>query len=144
MKYWENKTIPIRSAPTEVCCGFDQVQPFFGPILTLLQRKPAANSYVLLTAAVRATGAAVFGCSGQFGVGPVSTASGFDATTTSNQNMPKKNPQNRGLFKFHVLSVDLAATTIDETGEAEQCNRAGRGNHGELQEVACDRRASPA
>ena len=48
---------------------------------------PAANSYGLWTDAVLQTGAAVFGCNGQFGSGPVITVSGFDYTSTSNQNL---------------------------------------------------------
>ena len=46
---------------------------------------PAVNSYGLWTDAVLQTGAAVFGCNGQFGGGPVITATGFDPTNAANQ-----------------------------------------------------------
>ena len=46
---------------------------------------PAVNSYGLWTDAVLQTGAAVFGCNGQFGGGPVITAAGFDPTIPENQ-----------------------------------------------------------
>jgi len=68
--------------------GCATVNPYDPSCTPNTYANPALNSYGLWTDAVLQTGAAVFGCNGLYGGGPVITATGFDPTVPiTNQGM---------------------------------------------------------